>query len=77
MNNLTVLINEVEKVKKFVRITTKYASNFDLKADRYVVDAKSIMGIYSMNLSKPLTLVVIGPEEEFEAIKNDLKEFII
>ena len=44
------------KVKSFVNEVTKFDNEFDLVSGRYVVDAKSIMGIFSLDLTKPITL---------------------
>jgi phosphotransferase system HPr-like phosphotransfer protein len=56
MQSITVLLDTVEKVKNLVAILSPVEGEFDLVSDRYVVDAKSIMGIFSLNISKPLRL---------------------
>ena len=56
MKSVTVNINSIDKVKRFVNVITTYDNDFDLVCDRYVIDAKSIMGIFSLDLSKELTL---------------------
>jgi len=56
MQSITVLLDTVEKVKNLVAILSPIEGEFDLISDRYVVDAKSIMGIFSLNISKPLRL---------------------
>ncbi len=61
---MTILLDSVEKVKKFVDLAAKIPCDIDLKSGRYTVDAKSIMGIFSLDLKKPLTLVVFSPEYE-------------
>ena len=53
-----ILLNTVDKVKNFVNITTKFPFDICLKSGRYTIDAKSIMGIFSLNLAKPIKLVV-------------------
>lgn len=59
-----VLLNSVDKVKKFVNITGQMKEEMDIGRDRYVVDAKSIMGIFSLDLSKPLELYIHSANEE-------------
>ena len=54
MTSVTVNINSIDKVKKFVNAITVYDNDFDLVCDRYVIDAKSIMGIFSLDLSQDL-----------------------
>ena len=56
MKTVNVCLNTVEKVKGFVNTISPLDGDFDLVSDRYVVDAKSIMGIFSLDLSKPLRL---------------------
>lgn len=51
-----VLLNSIEKVKKFVNITSNFEVDVFLRAGRYVIDAKSIMGIFSLDLTKPMEL---------------------
>jgi phosphotransferase system HPr-like phosphotransfer protein len=61
MQNLTIKLDTVEKVKGFVNMVAPLEGDIDLAGDRYVVDAKSIMGIFSLDLSKPLTLTIHNP----------------
>ncbi|MCL2572705.1 MAG: HPr family phosphocarrier protein [Defluviitaleaceae bacterium] len=56
MKSVNVCLNTVEKVKGFVNTISPLDGDFDLVSDRYVVDAKSIMGIFSLDLSKALRL---------------------
>ena len=63
MTTVTISLNTVEKVKGFVNALAPLDGDFDLVSDRYVVDAKSIMGIFSLNLSKPITLQIHGNAE--------------
>lgn len=51
-----VLLNTIEKVKKFVGITTDFETNVFMISERYIIDAKSIMGIFSLDLSKPIEM---------------------
>ena len=76
MKTVTVLINTVYKVKEFVNTITKFEADFDLVSGRYVIDAKSIMGIFSLDLSKQLDLI-IHTEGESNDIIDALIPFII
>ncbi len=76
MKTVTVLINTVDRVKSFVNAITKFEYDFDLVSGRYVIDAKSIMGIFSLDLAKPLTLN-IHTEENNDAVVEALAPFII
>jgi phosphotransferase system HPr-like phosphotransfer protein len=63
MKTLQISLNSIDKVKAFVNDITKFDCDFDLVSGRYVIDAKSIMGIFSLDLSKPITLNVHGDDE--------------
>ena len=58
MKKINVSINSVDKVKEFVNTLNTFDGDFDLITDRYVVDAKSIMGIFSLDISKDLELAI-------------------
>ena len=58
MKTVSISLNSIDKVKAFVNDISKYDFDFDLVSGRYVIDAKSIMGIFSLDLSKPINLNV-------------------
>lgn len=58
MKNVIVNLNEIKKVNWFVQEVTSFESNIDLVSGRYVINAKSIMGIFSLDLSKPIEVVI-------------------
>ncbi len=68
MKKIKVNINSVDKVKEFVNILNTLEGDYDLITDRYVVDAKSIMGIFSLDISKELELAIHdnAPADEAE-----------
>ena len=53
---IQISLNSIDKVNSFVNDVTKFDYDFDLVSGRYVIDAKSIMGIFSLDLSKPIDL---------------------
>ena len=55
MKTVQISLNSIDKVKSFVNTITKYDNDFDLVSGRYVIDAKSIMGIFSLDLSNQST----------------------
>ena len=69
MKTIKISLNSIDKVKAFVNEVTKYDSDLDLVSGRYVIDAKSIMGIFSLDLSKPIDLTIHSEEDE-DAIVN-------
>lgn len=58
MKSMKISLEMAQKVKEFVAITQSYECEIILKSGKYVVDAKSILGIFSLDLSKPLTVEV-------------------
>ena len=54
MKTVNVMLGTINDVKEFVNVVTKYDFDVDLVSGRYAVDAKSIMGIFSLDLSKPI-----------------------
>lgn len=71
---MQVYLNSVDKVKAFVNIMSKFDDNIDLVSGRYKVDAKSILGILSLNLSKPIKIEFNGSQRK-DYIIPFLREF--
>ena len=78
MKTVQISLNSIDKVKSFVNEITKYDNDFDLVSGRYVIDAKSIMGIFSLDLdlSKPIDLN-IHADGDVDAILAALDPYII
>lgn len=76
MKTVRISLNSIDKVKSFVNDLTKFDTDFDLVSGRYVIDAKSIMGIFSLDLSKPIDLN-IHSENEVDEIVNILSPYIV
>lgn len=76
MKTVQISLNSIDKVKSFVNDITKFDYDFDLVSGRYVIDAKSIMGIFSLDLSKPINLN-IHADENMNAILEAIKPYII
>lgn len=75
MKTVKINLNSIDKVKSFVNDITKFDSDFDLVSGRYVIDAKSIMGIFSLDISKPIDLN-IHAETDIDSILAVLKPYI-
>lgn len=75
MKTIKICLNSIDKVKSFVNDITKFDTDFDLVSGRYVIDAKSIMGIFSLDLSKPIDLN-IHAEEGVDHILEILAPYI-
>lgn len=76
MKTVRISLNSIDKVKSFVNEITKYDNDFDLVSGRYVIDAKSIMGIFSLDLSKPIDLN-IHADSNLDDILAALDSYII
>lgn len=68
MKSVTVLLNSIDKVKRFVNDVSNVEGDAILRNGRYVIDAKSIMGIFSLNLSKPLELEIEVWKDEYASL---------
>ena len=75
MKSVPIKLSFAEEVKTFVNVANRYDYDMDLRAGRHVVDAKSILGIFSLDLSKPISLEVYA--EECDDLLGDLKPFTI
>ena len=77
MKTVKISLNSIDKVKSFVNEITKYDYDFDLVSGRYVIDAKSIMGIFSLDLSKSIDLNIHADDSEIDKILETLKPNIV
>ena len=71
MKSVQISLQMASQVKKFISIVQKYS--YEIRSDRYVVDAKSILGIFSLDLAKPLTVEIHS--EKCDDLVSELKEF--
>ncbi len=74
MKTVTVNLNSIDKVKSFVKDISKYSNDFDLVSGHHLIDAKSIMGIFALDLSKPVQLNIHSGENA-ERIAESLSEY--
>lgn len=77
MKTIDISLNSIEKVKTFVNLINRYDYDFDLVSGRYVIDAKSIMGIFSLDLSKPITLNIHADDANADAIVKELASYMV
>ena len=69
----TISLSNIDAVKKFVCIANEYDFTINLLSDKYKIDAKSIMSVFSLDLSKPITVEI--EEECPEKLKKEIQEF--
>ena len=74
MTQVQVLINAPEKAEKLCGILSRYQGTFDLVKGGYCVDGKSILGIFTMDLSTPLTLSIY---DDSEPVLSAIQDFVV
>ncbi len=77
MKSIMIRLRSIEDVKSFVNIMAQFKGYFDLVSGRYVVDAKSVMGIFSMDLSKDLELRILETDEQEKEMIAAIESFIV
>lgn len=77
MKKIFVNLSNAQEVKTFVSVVEKYPFDVDLISGRYVINAKSIMGIFSLDLSQPIELVALCDDKAaMEQFITDIKAFL-
>lgn len=74
MKTIQIKLSLAENVKDFVSIINRYPFDVDLRSGRYVVDAKSILGIFSLDLSQVITMEIY--EENCDELLEQMKPFL-
>ena len=77
MRAVNIKLSLAENVKSFVNIANRHPYDIDLRAGRHVVDGKSILGIFSLDLSKPIELNIHSEDGNIDEIVEKLKPFIV
>lgn len=77
VETVMVLIDTMDKVRDFVSTTSQFDAELDLVSGRYVINAKSILGLFSLDLAKPVELRIDAQEDELPEILKALKPFIV
>ncbi len=75
MKTFNIMLHSINDVKSFVNTVNRYDFDVDLTSGRYVVDAKSIMGIFSLDLSKAIKVEVYS--DDADTFIEEVKDFII
>ena len=78
MKTIKISLNSIDKVKTFVNEINRYDAEFNLVSGRYVLDAKSIMAIFSLDISDPIDLNIHTEDEALLAeILEKLSSYIV
>ena len=75
MQAVTISLTQVSQVKRFVNLVGQAPFDVDVVSGRYTVNAKSMLGIYSLDLSKPIQVVIYS--DDCEQLKKDLRELMV
>ena len=74
MQAVTISLSQVNQGKQFVNLVERAPYDVDVVSGRYTVNAKSMLGIYSLDLSKPIQVLIYS--DDCEELKRDLAEFM-
>lgn len=74
MNSKKILLSSLENAKEFVKRANQCDFDIDVCYNRIVIDAKSILGVLSLDLRNPVTVQYNGCDEEFEAYLQELNQ---
>jgi len=78
MNNMfKIMLSSINDVKQFVNAANDQPCDIDIVSGRYVIDAKSIMGIFSIDLAKAITVEVHGTQGDVENFREAVKDYIV
>lgn len=77
MKKVNVLLNSPEKVGNFIQILQKFNCNFDLESGRGCVDAKSMIGVMSLNLKKCAQLSIHADDAEAGKIIQNIQDYVV
>ncbi len=77
MKTFNILLKEINDVKNFVNIVCRFDTEMDLSSGRYVVDAKSIMGIFSLDLTKVIKAEIVEDKGDGEGLIKELAPYIV
>lgn len=76
MKTIKIYLDSIESIKSFTNAISKFDFDFDLSSGRYVVDAKSIMGVLSLNLGDPIDLTIHAEGSDLAEAEKALKDYI-
>ena len=75
LTTVSISLASMEQAKQFVAIASRFPFEMDLRSGRYVVDAKSILGIFSIDLSRPITMTIYS--DDCDDLLRDLDGYIV
>jgi len=78
MKKMQIKLSTIEDVRNFVSSLSKYTVDLDLQSGRYTVDARSLMGIFSLDLLKPIDFIIYSEDQVVvNSVLADVKQWIV
>ena len=78
MKSVNIKLSTIEDIRNFVGILAKYSVDLDLKSGRYTVDARSLMGIFSLDLIQPVEFIIHSDDDSVtDAVLADVKDWAV
>ena len=74
---MKVILNTIDRIKEFVRLAQECPEDIDICSGRYIIDAKSIMGLFSLDLSKPIEVSFHASGEDLARLKEKFAKFSV
>lgn len=77
MNKLTLVLNDYNKAKRFNDLTNTFSDDIDVLRGRYIIDGKSLLAIFTLDLSQPIDVILHSDDkEEINRFNEVMKEFM-
>ena len=77
MHSFFILLSSINDVKQFVNSACAQPCDVDVVAGRYIIDAKSIMGLFSLDLAKPVKVEVHGTDDDARRFFDQIRQFVV
>lgn len=77
MQEISISLHSIDRVKEFVQMLLPFDGEFEVLSGKYVVDAKSILGLFSVNLSQPVVLRIDTSEEQMERVLTEVQKYCV
>ena len=78
MKKTQIKLSTIEDVRNFVSLLSKYSVDLDLQSGRYTVDARSLMGIFSLDLLKPIDFIIYSEDQSIvSSVLKDVKQWTV
>lgn len=74
---IKVSLNSIDKIKRFADLANKFSFDIDLASGRYVVDAKSVLGIFSLNLIEELECIIYADSKDAQEFIDTIDKMIV